>query len=175
MSLRDRIIQHFNWRGVRAAVLVPRLVCSLPLTSDVRAKLLNLVGCQIGERARIETGAVVIGRNLRMGPGSYLNTGVFVDALNAPVTIGRDVLIGPRAVILTDTHVPGPASQRAGANESRPVTIEDGTWIGASATILPGVTVSSGCIIGAGAVVTRDTLPNGRYVGIPAVRTAELS
>ena len=49
-----------------------------------------------------------------------------------------------------------------------PVVIEDNVWIGAKATILAGVTIKSGCVIGANSVVTHDTEENGIYVGAPA-------
>jgi maltose O-acetyltransferase len=52
--------------------------------------------------------------------------------------------------------------------------IEDGCWIGAGATILPGVTVRAGCIVASGAIVTKDCEPNGLYAGNPARRIREL-
>jgi acetyltransferase-like isoleucine patch superfamily enzyme len=50
------------------------------------------------------------------------------------------------------------------------VTIGDDVWIGAGARILDGVTIARGCVIGAGAVVTRSTRPDGVYLGVPARR-----
>nr|WP_246078761.1 DapH/DapD/GlmU-related protein [Modestobacter excelsi] len=58
---------------------------------------------------------------------------------------------------------------------SRAVIIGRGSWIGAAATVLPGVTVAPGCVIAAGAVVTRDTQPDGLYVGVPARRIRSLA
>ncbi|NED96367.1 hypothetical protein G1H11_13735 [Phytoactinopolyspora alkaliphila] len=55
----------------------------------------------------------------------------------------------------------------------RPVSIADDVWIGATATVTPGTFVAEGCIIGAGAVVTRDTEPYGIYGGVPARRLRE--
>ena len=48
------------------------------------------------------------------------------------------------------------------------VIIEDNVWIGTHCVILPGVTIKSGSVIGAGCVVTKDTIENGIYIGIPA-------
>ena len=56
----------------------------------------------------------------------------------------------------------------AGKGINAPIRIEDGCWIGANVTIMPGVTIAKGCIIGAGTLVTEDTEENGIYVGIPA-------
>ena len=47
-------------------------------------------------------------------------------------------------------------------------------WLGARVVVLPGVQVAPGCIVGAGAVVTRDTEPDGVYVGVPARRIRDL-
>jgi maltose O-acetyltransferase len=55
-----------------------------------------------------------------------------------------------------------------------PVTIEDGCWIGANATVLPGVRIAGGTVIAAGAVVTRDCEPNSLYAGVPATRIKAL-
>ncbi|MBN1159473.1 MAG: acyltransferase, partial [Bacteroidales bacterium] len=49
-----------------------------------------------------------------------------------------------------------------------PTIIEDNVWIGTRVIIMPGHRISTGCIIGAGAVVTKDTFRNGIYAGVPA-------
>ena len=54
------------------------------------------------------------------------------------------------------------------------VRIKRGSWLGLGSIILPGVTVAEGCVIGAGAVVTKDTEPHGFYTGVPAVRIKDL-
>lgn len=48
------------------------------------------------------------------------------------------------------------------------IIVEDDVWIGHGAQIMPGVIVSRGCVIGAGAIVTKSTEPYGVYVGVPA-------
>lgn len=55
-----------------------------------------------------------------------------------------------------------------------PIIIEDGCWIGANVVIMPGVTIKKGCVIGATALVTKDTEPNGLYVGKPAHKIKDL-
>ncbi|WP_331272794.1 DapH/DapD/GlmU-related protein [Motilibacter deserti] len=53
--------------------------------------------------------------------------------------------------------------------DDRPVVIEDDVWIGANVVILPGRTISTGSIVGAGSVVTKDVPPRTVVAGNPAV------
>lgn len=55
------------------------------------------------------------------------------------------------------------------------VVIEDYVWLGNKVTVLPGVTIAKGCVVAAGAVVTKDTEEYGIYAGIPAKRVGERS
>lgn len=115
--------------------------------------------------------AIPAPERVSIGSGSFINRDVMIDV---DTTIGRNVFIGPRATIVTGEHPTGPAHQRAADGAPSPVTIGDGTWIGAGAIILPGVTIGPGCVIGAGAVVTKDCAANGLYLGVPARRLKDL-
>ncbi len=84
------------------------------------------------------------------------------------VTIGDDVLIGAGVVIASATHPNDPGERRIGQIITAPVVIEDGAWVCANATILPGVTLGRDCIVAAGAVVTRDVPPGATVYGVPA-------
>ena len=77
-------------------------------------------------------------------------------------------------VLITVTHEIGKKSCRAGKNISKSIKIGKGCWIGANSTILPGVTIEDGTIIGAGSVVTKNCKSNSCYVGCPAHRIKEL-
>jgi maltose O-acetyltransferase len=136
----------------------------LPL--NARWALLRALGLKL-ETRRISAGTLFTGPHVSVGRGSFVNTGCLFDAW-APITIGQRCAIGPGVMVLTSTHIPGDHAQRAGAVEGRAVTIEDGCWIGARATILPGVTIAAGSVIAAGAVVTRDCGPDRLYGGVPA-------
>ncbi|CAN5330616.1 N/A [soil metagenome] len=93
---------------------------------------------------------------------------------SARITIGSNVYLGMAVLITTSTHELGPPLRRAGELVVEPVNIEDGVWIGANVTILPGVTIGRGAVVAAGAVVANDLEPNGLYAGVPAVRKREL-
>lgn len=85
----------------------------------------------------------------------------------APVTIGDRVFIGPDVGIYTVTHALLPDQRSAGIMRARPVRIDDDVWIGGHATILPGVRIGRGAVIGAGSVVVHDIPPGMLAVGNP--------
>lgn len=159
--------------GATAHRLLSEVMQSRLLSRRLRMSLLGRAGLENADQVIIVGGArIVAPADLRIGPGSIINEEVFID--RGPVTLGRNVYIGPRAVIITAHHSIGGPEQRAGDGAPAPVTVGDGTWIGANATILPNVTIGSGCIIAAGAVVTKNCEPNGVYAGVPARRIKDL-
>lgn len=107
------------------------------------------------------------GRHIKVGKNFYCNVGaVFLDT--NWITIGDNVKIGPRANLLTAGH-PIDAETRISLLEfAAPISIGDNTWLGGNVTVLPGVTIGSNSVIGAGSVVTKD-IPDGVVaVGNPA-------
>lgn len=88
------------------------------------------------------------------------------------ITLGEHVLVGPKVNIITINHDSDPENRSA--TYGRPVVIEDKVWIGINATILPGVRVGYGAIIGANSVVTKDVPPMTVVAGNPARIIKEL-
>lgn len=78
----------------------------------------------------------------------------------SPVHIGKNAFIAPGVCLACAGHGILPNQRAEGVSTSSPITIEDDVWIGANATIIGGVTVGKGSIIGAGSVVIRD-IPQG--------------
>lgn len=108
---------------------------------------------------------------LRIGDGVRLNYGVSI-AAQKEVVIGHRTRIGPYVMIVdSDFHDPYVRSRRPPAH---PVVIEDDVWIGAKASVLKGVRVGRGAIIGTGAVVTRDVAPFTIVAGVPARLVGQL-
>jgi len=107
------------------------------------------------------------GINLRIGSNCYINSHVYVDN-GAPVTIGNGVAIGHHVVIITTDHAIGSPRYRASTITCKPVIIEDGAWLAARVTVLPGVTIGAGAVVASGAVVTRDVPPNTLTGGVPS-------
>ena len=100
----------------------------------------------------------------RIGARSRINRNCCLDT-RGPLVIGENVSISPEVAILTAEHR---ADDPGFPVETRPVTIEDHVWIGTRATILPGVRLGRGCVVAAGAVVTRDVPPLAIVGGVPA-------
>ncbi|QHC60054.1 acyltransferase [Rathayibacter sp. VKM Ac-2760] len=158
---------------IRAVELAEAAAYSPLLSARLRWRALRALGWRDLAAPTIKRGGWINGHRLSIGPGGFLAVGVYLDAA-APITIGREVMIGPHAMVLTSTHAVGGPERRGGASEYHPVSIGDGCWIGAGAIVLPGVAVAAGCVIAAGAVVTEDTEPHGLYGGVPARRLKDL-
>ena len=112
--------------------------------------------CNICAHTFIEGGATV-GDNVTVKCGVQLWDGLLV---------GDNVFIGPNVTFCNDKH------PRSGNRDFRllQTVVEDDVSIGANATILPGVRLCRGCVVGAGAVVTRDVPAGHTVVGNPARR-----
>ena len=82
------------------------------------------------------------------------------------IIIEDNVLIGPKVNLITENHSLNPNDRKSLI--CKPIVIKHNAWIGAAATILPGVTVGENAVVAAGAVVAKDVLPNTIAVGVPA-------
>lgn len=147
------------------------------VTSKFQVRLLRKLGAHIGDDVTISRNFRVINPNISIGDNVYINNLVTINngfGEGAKVSIGDNVQIGPKSTIVCVTHEFGSKHKRAGHRQYSGVTIEEGCWLGANVTILPGVTIDKGCVIGAGATVTKNTEPDGLYIGLPAKRVRDL-
>ncbi|MFJ4653492.1 sugar O-acetyltransferase [Nocardia sp. NPDC088792] len=105
---------------------------------------------------------------IRMGSNSFLNyDAIVLDC--APVTIGDDVSIGPRAQLLTALHpMEDHELRRQRWETAAPITIGDNVWLGGGVIVCPGVTIGSNTVVGAGSVVTRSLPEKVFAAGNPA-------
>jgi len=127
-----------------------------------KSKLANL-----GERSSIFS-KVVIHQPEMVSIGSDCVIAEFVHVWGGGgVVIGDNVLIASHAVITSLNHDSN-AKIFADTTVKKIVVIENNVWIGTGAVILPGVRLGAGCIVGAGAVVTKDVAPNLIVAGVPA-------
>lgn len=109
-------------------------------------------GVSIGKFSEIGHN-VEIGENTRVGALCFIPEGV---------TIGKDCFIGPRVTFTNDKYPP------SGKDNWLPTVVEDHAAIGAAVTVICGVRIGKGALIGAGSVVTKD-IPDGvKAYGVPA-------
>ena len=114
----------------------------------------------IGSRAIIGTGTVIDGYT-EIGSFVKIESRVYIPT---HTKIGSHVFIGPGAVLTNDKY----PLRRRDEYEPHGPEIEDNVTIGANATILPGIRIGEGAMVGAGSVVTHDVPPWSLAIGVPA-------
>jgi acetyltransferase-like isoleucine patch superfamily enzyme len=148
-------------------------------------------GVRIGHGSEVSLGSAVARRGvIALGEFTHLEPGVLLHPYGGRVELGRNVFIGPYAVvyghggveigndtlvsmhcrILSSNHtVPPPGTPiRSQPDIALPTKIGRDVWLGAGVTVLGGVTIGDGCIVGAGGVVTKDLPPGSIAHGVPA-------
>ena len=155
-------------------------LCSFLLLDNMssgrlRAALLRWNGATIGRRCFVRGGLQIQeGFRLVLGSDVFVNSGCCFD-LSAPIVLGDRVQLAYQVTLVTGGHEIGLHSSRAGKHCPAPIHVGEGAWIGARATVLPGVTIGAGAVVAAGALVTKDVAPDTLVAGVPArfVRTLE--
>ncbi|MFG6429472.1 DapH/DapD/GlmU-related protein [Roseateles sp. LYH14W] len=134
--------------------------------AEVRALFSHLTGTQVDESfALLPPFYSDFGRNIRVGKNVFINHACeFMD--RGGITIGDDVLIGPKVNLVTINHPLDPATRRS--THCAPIIIEKGAWLAAGVSVMPGVTIGENAVVAANAVVTRDVPANTVVGGIPA-------
>jgi acetyltransferase-like isoleucine patch superfamily enzyme len=153
--------------------LVNLLFNFMPLTRwyKLRAYFLRLAGVDCAKTARIIASARIIIKNVSIGEDAFIGHQVLITGeQDSRINLGNNVDIAPRVVIISGSHeIDMLSAHSAGPGKGGEVWIQDGAWIGANSTILPGVTIGCKSVIGAGSVVTRDIPPYCVAVGNPCV------
>ncbi len=138
--------------------------------SDVQNNALKeLLGTEIPEGVTVLAPVYFdYGNYTKLGKGTFVNHGCyFMDG--GTVTIGENVFIGPFCGFYTATHPMNYTDRNKGFEKALPITVGDNCWFGANVSVMPGVTIGSGCVIAAGSVVTEDVPDNSMVAGVPAV------
>lgn len=145
-----------------------------PLCKMIRARNAELDNnCQLMDFVFIDAG-----NSLKIGKYSTLTWYCLIEG-GANTYIGDRVFLGPGSKILTSTyklngyysieHIP----EECRGTDYGDITIKDDAYIGANCTILPGVTIGEGAVVGANALVNKDLEPWGIYVGSPCKKIGE--
>ena len=157
---------HMHEMSQRALALTAEINGTYHKPEEVRRLFFELIGQGADETFGLFPPFYTdYGRNITIGKRVFINMGCcFQD--HGGIEIGDDVLIGHQVVIATLNHDFDP--ERRGDMTPAPVKIGNKVWIGAHATVLPGVTVGDNAVIAAGAVVTKDVPANTVVAGVPA-------
>lgn len=162
-SEAHRVMHRLSQEAIRITM---RLNTEYHTPEEIVALMRELTGREVDDSFRLfPPFHTDCGRNLIFGKRVFVNSGCKIQDQGG-VTIGDDVLIGHNVVIATLDHAFDP--DRRGDLVPAPVTVGNKVWIGANATLLPGVNIGEGAIVAAGAVVTKDVPPGAIVGGVPA-------
>lgn len=152
-----------------AVSITQKLIPALNNSTDMdqmRERLSEITGSKIDKSTTIFIPFYTnFGRHTRLGKNIFINHACsFLDL--GGITIEDDVQIGPKVNLITENHAVNPLERKS--LDLKSILIKKNVWIGAGATILPGVTIGENSIIAAGAVVNKDVPPNSIVGGVPA-------
>ena len=146
-----------------------RLSAQLNASGDVdqvRQLLSEIIGSPIDDSTTIFTPFYTnFGRFITIGKNVFINHACsFLDM--GGITIEDNVLIGPKVNLITENHPLDPSNRTSLIATA--IVVKRNAWIGAAATILPGVTIGENAVVAAGALVSKDVAPNTVVAGVPA-------
>lgn len=153
-----------EWRAIYDRIQVAMTLTSrlnvLPFT-DVESRnalLAELFGKQLPETATVHPPFYsTYGLGIELGERTFVGQACsFLDL--GGITIGDQAMISPKVTLVTEGHPVEPAD-RFDFVTVAPIVIEERVWVGAAATVLPGVRVGHDSVIGAGAVIAKDVPP----------------
>ena len=151
-------------KALKYEELMFRLNHTFSGSEEYREILAELFDGRIGEGSFVKapiSGAAI--DKLVIGNGVYINSNLLAMSRGG-ITIEDDVMIAANVQLLSNNHDPYDRSVLL----CKPIVIKKGAWIGAGASIMPGVTVGRYAIIGAASVVTKDVPDYCVAVGTPA-------
>lgn len=150
--------------GQRCLQLCFKINHTMPGTDEYDALVRELFMGNIGENSRVMPPVTVVrGNSVKIGKNvTVMNNALFMAA--GGITIEDDVLVAANAQLISNNH----DLHNHAVLTCKPIHLKRNCWIGAGATILPGVTVGENAVVGAGAVVTKDVEDNTVVVGNPA-------
>lgn len=133
---------------------------------EIRNYLSQITGSDIDETVNVFTPLHInYGKHTKIGKNVFINFDcVFLDL--GGIEIEDNVFIAPKVSLLSEGHPI--SSQDRHSLIPKPIHIKRNAWIGANATILPGVTIGENAVVASGAVVSKDVADNTVVAGVPA-------
>lgn len=164
LRLRRAAYQSLIW-------VLNALVLRLP-GNWLRVAVIRLMGAHIGAKTRIERGVKLdFPWRLRIGFGSTINTGVYLDCRGSSIHIGNNVDISRDAIIYTLTH---DIYGREFAVRSGSVKLLDRAWVCSRVIVLPGTLIGTGSVVGANSVASGCIPSHQLWQGNPALFRKDL-
>lgn len=160
----DELSEEELLKYARQGELIFKLNHTMPMTPEYDEILKELFGDNLGENSRVMapiSGAAL--DKLVIGNNVFINSNCLAMARGG-ITIEDDVMLAANVQLLSNNH----DEYNRNVLLCKPIHIKKGAWIGAGATILPGVTIGEYAIVGASAVVTKDVGDYEVAVGVPA-------
>ena len=137
---------------------------AVPLSEEYFSLMRELFYNQIGENSIVYNQlTVVCPKNVKIGKNVTVMNGALMMSAGG-ITLEDNVLIAANVQLISNNHDPYDRY----VITCKPILIKEGAWVGAGATILPGVTVGKHAIIGANSVVSKDIPDYAVAVGCPA-------
>ena len=134
--------------------------------NEIRSLLGQITGSEIDESVTVFTPLHInYGRHIKIGKNVFINFDcVFLDL--GGITIDDNVFIAPKVSLLSEGHPTSREDRHSLIPKA--IHIKKNVWVGAGATILPGVNIGENAVVAAGAVVSKDVAPNTVVGGVPA-------
>lgn len=150
--------------GIRCAQLCFKINHTMPMTEEYNRLVSELFMGNIGEGSRVMSPLTVVrGNRVKIGRNVVvMNNSLFMAA--GGITIEDDVMVAANVQLISNNH----DLYDHQILTCKPVRLKRNCWIGAGATILPGITVGENAVVAAGAVVTKDVKDNTVVGGNPA-------
>ena len=154
------------WETVFRAQRLSPALNSATTIGEIRERLSEIIDSQIDKSTTVFVPFYTnFGKHIKLGKNVFINHAcTFLDL--GGITIEDDVQIGPKVNLITENHPVDPTKRKH--LDLKSIVIKRNAWIGAGATILPGVTIGENSIVAAGAVVNKDVSDNSVVGGIPA-------
>jgi acetyltransferase-like isoleucine patch superfamily enzyme len=169
-----------EWRDVSDQIKVATRLSSrlsdycMDENDEIRRSFEELIGKPVGETFHlIPPFYTDYGLNITVGRAVFIGSHCAFTG-HAAITIADEVMIAHKVNLVTAGHPVDPLIRRRYITAA-PIAVETNVWIGAAATIMPGVTIGADSVVAAGAVVTRDVPPATLVAGIPARVVRDLS
>ncbi|HEY6140692.1 MAG TPA: acyltransferase [Thermoanaerobaculia bacterium] len=173
-TLRGKIALRMGWRCIERGARVHgnvRLGSGTIIASGAELVARGAEQITLGDRCAVLRGSLLYayGGRITIGSNTSINPYCVLYG-HGGLTIGNDVLIATGCVIIPANHNIADVTMpiRAQGLTAKGIVIEDGVWLAARVTVLDGVRVGTGAVIGAGAVVNKDIPPYAIAVGVPA-------